>query len=191
MVDSANARVSVRRAAGVRIVGVILGLLATAAVASGPNRLYRNDGLRVRAFEAPPGWRAAPQSSYPGLLVLLNHDDGSRLTLTAQKLAGPMDAQTLALRARDALTRHGFGQWKEGRDTRDAARARLSGSFDGGHRQLRQVYVVDHDLGYVVTLMTATSDTADRLNDFEAAAHSLIVGTTEREHLDVDGGLPR
>ncbi len=96
----------------------------------------------------------------------------------------------LAARAKDALSRQGFNKWKEETDARDASRVRLTASFDGGKRQLRQVYVVDRDIGYVVTLMTA-QEAPERISDFETAVHTLAVGAPEREHVDADGGLPR
>src|SRR5947209_2335896 len=63
----------------------LMPLLLIAAGAAPP--IYRNEAMRVRAFEMPIGWEMAPQSSYPRLLASYSHQAGGRVTLSAQKIA--------------------------------------------------------------------------------------------------------
>src|SRR4051812_44701345 len=82
--------------------------LFTVAGAGNPPRVYRNEAMRVRAFEAPAGWELAPQSSYPRLLASYSHHEGGKLTLSAQKVPATTTSMDLAEQSRMPLEKQGF-----------------------------------------------------------------------------------
>ena len=142
--------------------------------AGGPARLYRNDAMKVRAFQPPPGWELAPQTSYPRLLASYSNGEGGRITLSAQKIAPGATAERLAEAGRAGLAKEGFSAFVL---KPDGDRVRLSAHLAAGRRRLEQLYVVDEGIGYVVTLVTP-DDVARRMTeDFEAALRSLQVGS--------------
>jgi hypothetical protein len=168
-----------------------------AAFAAGPagGRLYRNDALRIHMFEPPPAWQPAPQASYPRLLCGYTHPDGGRLTLAAQKVAPGTSAESLARAAKLGLERQGFSSVQIALE-RDPAhedappRARLDAKLDTSRRFLKQLYVVDGALGYVVSLVASNVNAPAMTRDFDWAAHSLSI-SSETPRLDPDGGVPR
>ncbi len=132
-------------------------------------RVYRNDAMKVRAFDPPEGWLVAPQASYPKVLALYTHDSGARLTLTAQKVAAGVTGESLAESSRATLEREGF---------RDIALSpgRIDAALSDGKRFLKQIYLVQSGFGYVVSLVgpKAPAARATRLvQDFDDAVHSL------------------
>jgi hypothetical protein len=148
----------------------VIFLFAIAAVGS---RAYRNEAMGVRMFEPPPGWDRAPQSAYPRLLVSYSHSEGGKLTLSAQKVAPPTSAASLAHDARAPLEKQGFTRITQ---KADGARMRMSAELDSGKRVSMQLYAVEGGFGYVLTLITPLA-TADRMaQDFDAAARSLVLG---------------
>jgi hypothetical protein len=159
-------------------------------VAAGPPRIYRNDALRVRSFAAPSGWELVPQSSYPRLLAAYTHPDGGKLTLAAQKIPVGLQPIALAEQSRAPLQKQGFIAIKVYRDREKAERARLDAALDAGKRFMRQVYVVDGDLGYVVTIIAPVASEQKLGEDFEDAASSLQLGAAAPESPDL-GGAPR
>ena len=172
----------------------LLALLASSPLSSGagaPIRLYRNDAMRVHAFEPPPSWVPAPQASYPRLLVSYSHAEGGRITLTAQKVAPGITAQQLAVASHVALENQGFANIQLKSDARDPTRVRLAAQLDGGKRFVLQLYLVDSNIGYVVTLAAPRVHEPTMTRDFEAAVRSLQLGGSESAHLDADGGVPR
>jgi hypothetical protein len=144
------------------------------AAAAGPNggRAYRNEAARVRSFEPPSGWQAAPQASYPRLLCAYTHGDGGRLTLVQQKVLPGTTAEALAGAAVPALTQQGY---REIRKSGDAERARLDANLDGGRRFLKQLYVVDGGSAWVLSLVAFTVNQPLMARDFEAASRSLVI----------------
>jgi hypothetical protein len=154
---------------------LICAALALALAGAGfSTRGYRNEAMHVRGFEPPAGWVQAPQGSYPRLLTSYTHREGGRLTLAAQRVAPGTTALKLAESSRAALERQGFAQVQI---ASDGARARLTATLDGGKRIARQLYAVDSDHGYVVTLIApATVETA-MLHDYEEALRTLQIGT--------------
>src|SRR4029079_7363241 len=110
----------------------------------------RNEAMRVRAFEAPAGWELAPQSSYPRLLASYSHHEGGKLTLSAQKVPATTTSMDLAEQSRMPLEKQGFTAL---RVHADGPRARLEADRDGGKRFVKQAYLVDGGIGYVVTLI--------------------------------------
>jgi hypothetical protein len=76
-----------------------------------------------------------------------------------------------------------------GSDPREPGRAQLEATLDGGKRILRQLYIVDGNFGYVVTLVAPQKWAVPMLRDFELALRSLVLGGGER--LDSDGGVVR
>lgn len=171
------------------LASVAILAFSTCALAAGSSRLYRNDALRVRAFEPPANWQLAPQSSYPRLCAAYSHENGGRMTLTAQKVPAGSSAESLARSSRLALERQGFTGVLIAPD-REGSRVRLEAKLDGGKRLLQQLYSVDGDLGYVVSLVAPEAHAAEMQRDFEAAARSFIVGAVEPRQ-DSDGGLSR
>jgi len=147
-------------------------------VAAGGSR-YRNDAMKVRAFEAPLGWESQPVGSYARLLAAWETKDGGRMTLVAQKVKAGTAAQVLAEESKPALERQGF------RDIKlttvppagdDSDRVVLDASIDQGRRFVRQLYVVGGSLGYVLTMAGPIAHAAAMRHDFDEAATSLSVG---------------
>jgi hypothetical protein len=160
------------------LVGFLLVLFAIGIESSdgagGPARLYRNDAMRVRAFQPPPGWELAPQASYPRLLASYASGEGGRITLSAQKVAPAATAERLAENGRAGLAKEGFSAFVL---KPDGERERLSAHLAAGKRTLEQLYIVDEGIGYVVTLVTP-DDVARRMTtDFESALRTLQVGS--------------
>ncbi|MSP60051.1 MAG: hypothetical protein EXR72_06855 [Myxococcales bacterium] len=145
--------------------------LSAAAVAGG--RVYRKKEYRVAAFEVPRGWDSTPQIGYPSILVLATSPDGARLTLGVQRVIPGTTALGLAADARAALLRQGFGDARitPGSDER----VRLDATFDRGGSALRQEYIVDGDLAFVVTLAVAVAKQAKAVKDYEEALGSLAI----------------
>ena len=146
---------------------------ATALAALGGARQYKNPQWRVRGFEVPRGFEAAPQSSYPAVLLLAVGPEDARLSLAVQRVAPGVRARGLADAAAVTLARQGFLQPRAS-DEADG-RARLEAAFDGGRSQLRQIYVVDGDLGFVVTLTAPTARAARLAKELDEAARSLQI----------------
>jgi hypothetical protein len=157
-----------------------LGLTLTLLGAGGPSRLYRNEAMHVRAFEPPSGWEQAPQTSYPRLLTSYAHPDGGRLTLTAQKVAAGTTAEALVRQSRPALERQGFADIQVSKEG-DGNRVRVSARLDGGKRVVRQVYIVDGGIGYVVTLVAPEPRATAMTRDFELALRSLVLGNGDSD----------
>jgi hypothetical protein len=147
-------------------------------VAAGGSR-YRNDAMRVRAFEAPLGWESQPVGSYARLLAAWETKDGGRMTLVAQKVKEGTSARALADESRPALERQGFIGIKltEVRPAGDDSdRVVLDASIEQGRRFVKQLYVVAGSLGYVVTVAGPIAHAAAMRHDFDEAATSLSVG---------------
>lgn len=159
-----------------------LAVLVAFLVAAAPPRVYKNDALRVRAFAAPAGWELVPQSSYPRLLAAYVHADGGKLTLAAQKVPPGIQPIALAEQSRPALAKQGFGAI---RIRKEGDRARLEADLDGGKRFMRQVYVVDGDLGYVVTMIAPVAAAKAMGDDFEDAVRSLELGAAPQREPDL------
>jgi hypothetical protein len=158
---------------------IALFLVAGSALwAAGPQgpRVYRNDALRVKAFEPPSGWHASPQPSYPRMLIEYTHPDGGRLTVAAQKVAPGATADSVAKGARQGLEKQGFQQLKL---TADGPRTRLDARLDGGRRFLKQLYVVEGNLAYVVSMVAGSINEPQMARDFDSAARSLVIGGAE------------
>jgi hypothetical protein len=153
---------------------VLVAALALASIAAGTSaRTYRNEALHVRSFEPPPGWEKAPQGSYPRLLAAYSHREGGHLTLSAQQVAPGTSALKLAEQARVPLERQGFTAV---RVTADGARARLEATLDGGKRFGRQLYLVDGNMAFVVTLVAPQQSAAAMVRDFEESLRTLQIG---------------
>jgi hypothetical protein len=166
---------------------VATAFLALALAGAGaPSRLYRNEAMRVRSFEAPSGWEQAPQSSYPRLLTSFTHADGGRITLTAQRVAPGTTPAALVAQSRPALERQGFFAIHV---ISENDRVRLEASLDGGKRVARQVYLVEAGIAYVVTLVAPQALAAAMTRDFDFALRSLRLGGDERS--DADAGVTR
>jgi hypothetical protein len=174
-----------------RLVGaapVLLLLLAPLLLASGSGHVYRNEALNVRSFEPPLGWEQAAQPSYPRLLAAYSHKDGGKLTLVAQREPPGRSARALAEESRAALQRQGFMQIQLNEET---SRVRLDATLDGGRRFVRQLYLVDSGIGYVVTMTGPMSKALNLRRDFDEAAASLTVGPPENPRGgDADAGQP-
>lgn len=151
----------------------IFALLVVASLGANSNRVYRNEPMRVRSFEPPVGWQLAPQSSYPRLLASYAHREGGRLTLSAQKVQPGVSAQTLVDQSKPALSKQGFTGI---RVKTDGDGQRLEAELDGGKRFVRQVYLVDGGIGFVITLVAPVASAAHMGADFEEAVKSLTLG---------------
>jgi hypothetical protein len=152
----------------------LIGLTAAAAAgALGGARVYKNPQWRVRGFEVPRGFEWAPQSSYPAVLLLAVGPEGARLSLAAQRVARGVRAHGLAEAAAVTLARQGFLSPRVSDDS--DGRARLEAAFDGGRSQLRQIYAVDGDLGFVVSLSAPTARLSRLQRELDEAARSLQI----------------
>src|SRR5947209_4675295 len=80
-------------------------LVAGAALAG---RVYRNDSVRIIAFEVPHGWQQATQIGYPRILLDAAGPDGARLLLATQKVVPGTGALIVASEARAVLAKQGF-----------------------------------------------------------------------------------
>jgi hypothetical protein len=148
-------------------------------VAAGSGRVYRNDAMKVRAFEPPLGWTVQPTGSYPRLLAAWESHEGDRLTLVAQKIAPGTTARALADESRPALARQGFRNIAvtiERPPGEALDRVRLEANIDDGRRVVRQLYAVTEGIGYVVTMVGATTRSWPLKRDFDEATQSLVVG---------------
>jgi hypothetical protein len=155
-------------------------LVPAVAVAAG-GRSYRNDAVKVRAFEPPAGWTllTLPPGSPVRLLAMYEDHDGARLTLAAQKTAPGTTARALADESRPVLERHGLrgvAITVERPAGEEQERARLEATIDSGRRVFRQMYAVSEGFGYVLTMVGAASRTHLLKRDFDEAAQSLVVG---------------
>ncbi len=148
------------------------GFLIVAGAGNAP-RVYRNEAMRVRAFEAPAGWELAPQSSYPRLLASYSHHEGGKLTLSAQKVPPGTTSMDLAEQSRIPLQKQGFTAL---RVHADGSRARLEADLDGGKRFIKQLYVVEGGIGYVVTMIGPLHALSRMAADYEESLKSLQVG---------------
>jgi hypothetical protein len=163
-----------------RSLGWMVALVPLVAVAAG-GRAYRNDAVKVRAFEPPPGWTLQPQPTGGAVRLLAVYDDhdGARLTLAAQKVAPGTTARALADESRPALERQGLRGVTvtvERPPGEEIERARLEATIDRGRRVFRQLYAVTEGFGYVMTMVGAASRTHALKRDFDEAALSLVVG---------------
>jgi len=136
-------------------------------------RTYKNAELRVRAFTPPPAWELAPQASYPRVLATWTREGGARMTLSAQRVPSTTTPAALVEEARAGLTRQGFQQI---RTTADGTRIRLEAVLDGGRRVARQLYAVEAQIAYVITVV-GPGAIADRLTaELDDALRSLQLG---------------
>jgi hypothetical protein len=154
----------------VAIVTISASLLAAGI---GGGRSYHNDALRIRSFETPRKWDPAPQIGYPKVLVLATHPDGAKLLLGAQHVPPGTTAATLAGAAKVTLMKQRFSDLKL--TDEDDGRVRLEATSDGGRGLLRQIYLVDGDLAYVVTLHATAGREKKVLRDFDDAVRSLVI----------------
>jgi hypothetical protein len=160
---------------------LLLVALAAPVAHAAPTRSYRNDAVKVRAFEPPAGWTAlsVPAGSPTRLLAIYEDRDGARLTLAAQKVAPGTTARALADESRPALEREGLRGITitvERPPGEEQERARLEATIDSGRRVFRQLYAVTEGYGYVVTMVGAAARTHSLKRDFDEAALSLVVG---------------
>jgi len=147
-------------------------------VAAGGSR-FRNDAMKVRAFEAPLGWEAQPVGSYARLLAAWETRDGGRMTLVAQKVQAGTSAKSLAEQSRPALERQGFRDIKLGPvppSGDDSDRIALDAVVEEGRRFVRQLYAVADGLGYVITMVGPIGRSPQMKRDFDEAVASLSVG---------------
>ena len=156
------------------LVVLLFSITLLPSFASAAPRLYRNEVMRVRAFDPPAGWELAPQVTYPGLLASYTHQDGGRLTLAAQRVAAGVDGKQLVEQSRPVLERQGFAMIKI---IPEEGGLRLDALLDGGKRIVRQHYRVVGPFAYVVTMIVAGDKTSRHQREFEDALHSLnLVG---------------
>jgi hypothetical protein len=170
-----------------RVAGLgFFSLLVAASLGANSARVYRNEPMRVRSFEPPVGWELAPQSSYPRLLASYAHREGGRLTLSAQKVQPGVSAQTLVDQSKPALSKQGFTAI---RVKADVEGVRLDAELDGGKRFVKQLYLVDTGIGYVVTLVAPLASAQRMTNDFEEALKSLNLGSSAPPPQPADLGI--
>jgi hypothetical protein len=161
------------------VVAVVLVAAGAGEARAAGTRSYRNEALKVRAFEPPVGWEPQTTGSYPRLLASYTDKNGARLTLVAQKVAPGTTARALADESRPALERQGFRSITivlEPASDDELPRVRLEASIDGGRRLVRQLYAVTEGFGYVVTLVGPAIRGYALKRDFDEAAQSLVVG---------------
>ena len=168
------------------VVALVVAVVSSGVALAVGGRTYHNDSLRIRAFEIPRGWEAAPQIGYPRVVVLATNSDGARLLLAAQRVRPGTTATRLADDARAILSRQGFANVRVAPEDED--RIRLDAT--DGRGAVRQVYVVDGDLAWIVTVYAPPSHQARALKEFDDAVRSLEIapaGSTP----PVDGGGDR
>jgi hypothetical protein len=172
---------------GVAIVVAALALLSIAQPLRGANltRLFRDDKMHVRAFEAPADWEPAKQASYPHLLVAYTYRYTARITLAAEHVAAGTTAADMATRGRSPLERQGFRGVVIVSDGNDV---RLDAKLDRGARFIKQLYRVQNNIAYVVTLLAPQADAPEMSRAFEEALRSLVIDGGEAVP---DGGIPR
>ena len=181
-----------------RAFAVVFAVAVAAAIAyaagPGANRFYKNDALRIRGFEPPGSWQAQPQPNYPRILIAYAHPDGGRLTLSAQKVPAGTTAEAVARAAQPGLLKQGFYDITitydrdSLRDENASPRVNLDAKLDGGRRFLKQVYLVDGSLAYIISLAASTVNAPEMARDLDQAARSLSIGP---EHPEADGGVAR
>jgi hypothetical protein len=175
-----------RRSPALAASAAILGACLVAA-ADGPSRRFQSAELRC-AFAVPRGWEIVRQVGYPRVVVLATGADGARLNLAVQRVSAGTSALTLAADARAALERQRFTDLRvvpEGAECggeRPADAMRLDATTAAG-QALRQEYLVDGDLAYVLTVTTPQKRIAA---DFCAALRALAITTAAGG----DGGTP-
>jgi hypothetical protein len=71
----------------------------------------------------------------------------------------------------------------------DSGRVRLDALLDGGRRFVRQLYMVDGGIGYVVSMTGPMSKVLPMRRDFDEAVQSLSLGPPESQRgTEADGG---
>ena len=148
------------------------------------SRGYQNADLRIREFKIPAGWEMVRQIGYPRIVVLASSSDGARLTFAVQRVATGASALTLAADARAALERQHFGEARISPESE--SRVRLDANFDGGRGVLRQEYILDGDLAYVLTLVGPQTRAARCEKEFGETLRSLVIAP----FFVADGGAP-
>jgi hypothetical protein len=171
-----------------RVMAAAIAVLICSAVALGDSaRVYRNATLHVRGVEPPFGWEPQPTGSYTRLLAAWADKDGAKITLVASKVAPAATAQSVADEARPALARMGWRYVVVAKDATipgDSGRLRLEAQLDDGRKLARQLYVVSGGIGYVLTLIGASSRAPQLKRDFDETAQSLAIGAEPRPSAD-------
>jgi|GEM_PF-5803660 len=139
------------------------------ATAQSQLRSYRNEAMRVLAFRPPGGWEMAPQSSYPRILASYSWKDG-KLTLSGERVQKELTATALVEQSRSALMKQGFTHLSV---QPDGDRVALDADLDSGKRFVRQLYIVENGVAYVLTLVAPVVDRGRSLADFQEAVRSL------------------
>jgi hypothetical protein len=148
-------------------------LAAAGAWAAIGGRVYRNPPLRVGQLEVPRGWEltAPSQIAYPRVLVYAQSGQ-ARFTFAAQHVAPGTTVEVVAAEARAALIKQG---WQDATLVPDGERVRLEAHWDGGRRLLRQVYIVDGDMAFVLTLAAPVEHGERFLRDLDEMARTLVI----------------
>lgn len=164
-----------RRAAAL-LLAALLALVAGGigvARAALRGRIYKNDDCRVAQLELPRGWEITPsgQIAYPRLLVVATAGP-ARIVLGVQRVLPGTDALGVATEARAVLARQG---WRDPRVTPEGERVILEAALTAPPRFLRQVYLVDGDLAFVLTLVAPVDRRERTLREFEGVVRSLDI----------------
>jgi hypothetical protein len=160
---------------------LLSSLLPSPARADG--RSYRNEAMKVRAFEPPLGWEPQSTGSYTRLLAQWADKDGDRLTLVAARVPPATTARQLADESRPALVRQGFKsivETSEKAPGSDQMRLSLEARLDDGRKLARQLYVINGGIGYVITMIGSAMRAPQLRRDFDEAALSLELGSEPR-----------
>jgi hypothetical protein len=180
-----------RRAPVALAAALACALGAASALGALSGRIYRDPPLRIYQLELPRDWQAVPpaQIGYPRVLLRATAKaSGARMTFAAQRVLPGTGAEVLAADARALLGRQG---WEDPRVTQDGDLVRLEAKLDGGRRLLRQIYLVDGDLAYVLTIVAPPEHRERALHDFEETWRSLVLIPMGAQQAPLgDGGLP-
>jgi hypothetical protein len=121
----------------------------------------------------PPDWELTTQTAYPGIVASAVHKAGTgQLTVAAQQVAPDMTAKAFAEKNRATLrkvdffvgeiTAHASGAWLLDSETRDRK------------RRVRQAYLVNGEVGIVVTLAAPVRAWRTYLRAFDDTLRSVI-----------------
>lgn len=170
--------------------GTEIGGIAPAQ-AAGQDEVTRRP-FGIGGFKVPPRWQLRPQDqpSYPQLLAWASRGQGAEqaiMTLVARRLTPGTTVLAFAgdsARLREVPGLTGIRLQTQTLDETEVRRGEAGASFggrrvvldgvlDGGRRVVRQIYLVNGEFGYVLTLVAPQTQAVARLRDLEDTAAGL------------------
>src|ERR1051325_1249119 len=138
------------------------------ALGAPSERSLSSERYHVR-IDAPAGWTILRQNAYPSMIATMTHKEGGRMTFSAQRAQPGETAEKLAERSRGALERGGLRIERIAPSPLDSGVVEVTGRSSDGKLQMRQLYLIRDETGYVLTLTAPPPKMAQYGKDLEAA----------------------